>query len=125
MSSLLAQEAVTSRAVAPARMPTTRRTRPVEVAGMCISRSVAGKGRPRSWQLGMGSVTERLAARMLAAAEKHGLGLRRVILDGRKFAALVGAVAERLVPAAAAGAPPIALALGHVEAERRPLRDGR
>src|SRR5688572_2789058 len=117
MSSLVAQEAVTDSAMAPATMRMARRARPVEVAGECIRQSVAGKGRPRSWQLGMGSVAERLAARMLAAAEKHRLGLRRVILDGREFAALVGAVAERLLLAAAAGAPPIAFALGHVEAE--------
>src|SRR5687768_980690 len=106
MSSLVAQEALASKAIAPATMPMARRARPVEVVERCIKQSVADRGWPPSWQLGMGTVAERLAARMLAAAEKHRPRLRRVILDGRKLAALVGAVAEGLLPAAAAGAPP-------------------
>src|SRR5262249_5219346 len=71
----------------------------------------------------MGSVAERLAAGLLAAAEEYRRGLRRVILDGGEFAALGRAVTEGLPLAPAAGAPPIALAGRHVDAERRSLRD--
>src|SRR5262249_53706233 len=71
----------------------------------------------------MGPVAERLAVGMLAAAEKHRLGLGRVILHGREFAALVRPVAEWLVLAAPAGAPPITFAGRYVVTKRRPLRD--
>src|SRR5690348_16127387 len=60
---------------------------------------------------------------MLAAAEEDRLGLRRVVLDGRKFAALVRTVAERLVLAAPAATPPVALARRHLESVWRSLRD--
>src|SRR5689334_19402664 len=76
-----------------------------------------------SWKLGMGAVAERLIAGMLTTAEEDRLGLRRVIFDGRKFAALVRTVAEGLVFAAPAATPPVAFARRYLESVWRSLRD--
>lgn len=64
-------------------------------------------------ELRVRSVAERAISRVLAAAKIHRLRLRGVKLQGRKFTALVAAIAERLIGALATGAPEITFACLH------------
>src|SRR5271165_6223244 len=70
-------------------------------------------------------VATRLVAGVLAAAESDRACLFRLELDRREPAALVRAVAERLIAALATGAPPVRLAGLHLHPKRALLRDHR
>ena len=59
----------------------------------------------------MAPVTKRLASGALATTKVNLFADVRAVLDGRKCAAFVGAITERLFFALATGTPPIVFAL--------------
>src|SRR5262249_29260547 len=71
------------------------------------------------------AVAQGLFAGALAGAEPVVAGLRASVLHRRAAAALVGAVAERLVLALPAGAPPVVLACLQRYLDGRLCRDNR
>src|SRR5258708_14117869 len=73
----------------------------------------------------MGAVAHRLPAGALAGAVPMVTWLLGGMLDRREAAALVGAVAEWLVLALPAGAPPVVLARFQHHLDGRPGRDNR
>src|SRR5437660_3393170 len=73
----------------------------------------------------MGSVAERLAARRLAAAQPDFFGLLGDEGHRGQAGVLVGAIAERLIAAAAASAPEVPLALFDGDVVGRFLRRDR
>lgn len=71
----------------------------------------------------MRPVAQRLARRVLAAAEEHLAGLFGGVFDRGEIAALVRAVTERLPLALPAGAPEVILAFLHLDGEGGGLGD--
>src|SRR5690606_19194810 len=71
------------------------------------------------------AVAERPTFRTLATAEVDRARGRRLVLHRREARSLVRAVAERLLLAQAAGAPPVRSSLLHLDGVRRLLRHHR